>query len=118
MAVERLALGDPAQVAAAVRALAPGAASVTAAVGQIVANVRGHGDAALEAYVERFDGTHGPLRVGADELEAALEALDPQVRAGRPVRCLERIVVRRRRAARANQDVTPGALAADRTAAG
>ena len=82
MAVERFALGDPAEVAARVRALAPAAASVTAAVGQIVANVRAHGDAALEAYVEHFDGRHGPLRVGTEELAAALDGLDPEVRAG------------------------------------
>jgi histidinol dehydrogenase len=82
VAIERFALGDPADVAARVRGLAPGAASVTSAVGQIVANVRAHGDAALEAYIERFDDTSGPLRVGADELATALEALDPDVRAG------------------------------------
>ena len=47
MAVERFALGDPAEAAARVRALAPGAASVTEAVGAIVADVREHGDEAL-----------------------------------------------------------------------
>jgi histidinol dehydrogenase len=82
VAIERFALGDPADVAARVRGLAPGAALVTGAVGQIVANVRAHGDAALEAYVEQFDGTSGPMRVGAEELAGALEALDPDVRAG------------------------------------
>jgi histidinol dehydrogenase len=82
VAVERLALGDPAEVAARVRGLAPAAASVTGAVGQIVANVRAHGDAALEAYVERLDGTDGPLRVAPEELAAALQDLDPAVRAG------------------------------------
>jgi histidinol dehydrogenase len=76
VAVERFALGDPRAVAAQVRALAPSAESVTQAVGQIVANVRGHGDAALEQYVAQFDGVEGPLRIepGGD--------LDPQVRAG------------------------------------
>jgi histidinol dehydrogenase len=77
MAVERLALGDPHEVAAQVRALAPGAASVTDAVARIVADVRDRGDAALREYVERFDGgAGGPLRVdpGGD--------LDPEVRAG------------------------------------
>jgi histidinol dehydrogenase len=76
VAVERLALGDPHEVAAQVRALAPGAASVTEAAASIVADVRARGDAALREYVERFDGGNGPLRVepGGD--------LDPDVRAG------------------------------------
>jgi histidinol dehydrogenase len=76
VAVERFALGDPADVAAQVRALAPGAESVTEAVAAIVANVRARGDAALLEYVRRFDGGEGPLRVeaGGD--------LDPHVRAG------------------------------------
>jgi histidinol dehydrogenase len=82
VAVERFALGDPVQVAARVRALAPGAASVTDAVAGIVADVRARGDAALTEYVERFDGARGPLRVGADELAAALDGLDADVRAG------------------------------------
>lgn len=76
MPVERFALGDPAEVAAQVRALAPGAASVTDAVGAIVADVREHGDAALRRYVERFDGVTGPLRV------EAVGDVDPDVRAG------------------------------------
>jgi histidinol dehydrogenase len=82
VAVERFALGDPAQVAAAVRALAPGAASVTDAVAGIVADVRARGDAALSEYVERFDDVRGPLHVGAEELQQALGELDPDVRAG------------------------------------
>ncbi|HEX7299848.1 MAG TPA: histidinol dehydrogenase [Solirubrobacteraceae bacterium] len=82
MAVERLALGDPAQVAARVRALTPPAASVTDAVATIVADVRANGEAALRRYVERFDDVDGPLRVEDGELTAALDALDPEVRAG------------------------------------
>jgi len=82
VAIERFALGDPAQVAAAVRALAPGPASVADAVAGIVADVRARGDAALSEYVERFDRVAGPLRVGAEELQRALDQLDPQVRAG------------------------------------
>lgn len=76
MALERFALGDPAPVAARVRALAPGAASVSAAVAAIVADVRARGDAALLEYVRRFDGAEGPLRVqpGGE--------LDPDVLAG------------------------------------
>jgi histidinol dehydrogenase len=76
VAIERLALGDPHEVAAQVRSLAPGAESVTKAVAAIVADVRERGDAALVEYVRRFDGGEGPLRVepGGD--------LDPDVRAG------------------------------------
>jgi histidinol dehydrogenase len=82
VAVERFALGDPAQVAAAVRALAPGTATVADAVAGIVADVRARGDAALTEYVERFDDVRGPLRVTADELADALADLDREVRAG------------------------------------
>jgi histidinol dehydrogenase len=75
VAVERLTLGDPAQVAARVRALAPCAASVTDAVAAIVADVRERGDEALTEYVRRFDGVEGPLRVGAGgELDASVRA--------------------------------------------
>jgi histidinol dehydrogenase len=81
--VERLALSDPAADARATHALAPGGATVAEAVREIVAAVREGGDAALRGHVERFDRAGGlPLRVGEDELAAALEALDPDVRAG------------------------------------
>jgi len=76
VAVERFALGDPAEVAARVRSLAPGPASVADAVAAIVADVRARGDGALTEYVRRFDGYEGPLRV-----EAA-GRIDPDVRAG------------------------------------
>ncbi|MEA2254887.1 MAG: histidinol dehydrogenase [Solirubrobacteraceae bacterium] len=82
MAVERLALGDPAQVAAQVRALAPAAESVSAAVAEIVADVRARGDAALSEYVERFDRVEGSLTVPAHELADALAAMAADVRAG------------------------------------
>ena len=65
MAVERFALGDPAEVGGA-RA----GAGTRRCVGdrarsrQIVADVRGHGDAALEAYVERFDDVRRPAARG------------------------------------------------------
>jgi histidinol dehydrogenase len=78
VAVERFALGDPHEVAARVRALAPGPASVTDAVAAIVADVREHGDEALLRYVERFDGVTGPLR--AEPVSA--DTLDPAVRSG------------------------------------
>jgi histidinol dehydrogenase len=76
VAVERFALGDPAEVAARVRSLAPGPASVADAVAAIVADVRERGDEALLRYVERFDGGSGPLRVEAGG------RIDPAVRAG------------------------------------
>jgi histidinol dehydrogenase len=81
--VERLeGEGDPAAVAASVRALAPAAASVSRAVGTIVADVRARGDAALDEHVRRYDRVAGPLEASPEELRAALDTLDPAVRAG------------------------------------
>jgi len=88
MRVERRALqaaaGAPA-LATEVRALAPSAQDVAAAVAEIVAAVREGGDAAVAEYTRRLD-THGAppraLRVAPDELEAALAGTDPAVRAG------------------------------------
>ncbi|MEA2316455.1 MAG: histidinol dehydrogenase [Solirubrobacteraceae bacterium] len=83
MKVERLPVGaDPQATADRVHGLAPGGASVTEAVREIVDDVRARGDAALGEYVARFDRVDGPLRVGRDELRSALEQLDPAVRAG------------------------------------
>ncbi len=82
MALERFALGDPEQVAARVRALAPPTGTVTEAVAAIVDDVRLHGDAALLRYVERFDRVEGVPAVTRSELDAALRGLDPDVRAG------------------------------------
>ncbi|HEU4978066.1 MAG TPA: histidinol dehydrogenase, partial [Solirubrobacteraceae bacterium] len=83
MPLERLrGEGDPAEVAARVRALAPGGASVNRAVATIVADVRSRGDAALDEHVRRYDRVEGPLEVAPEDLRAALEALDPAVRAG------------------------------------
>jgi histidinol dehydrogenase len=73
---------DPAATAAALRALTQAGTSVSGTVAEIVASVRIRGEQALREYVARFDRTDGELRVGADELAAALEALDPDVRAG------------------------------------
>jgi histidinol dehydrogenase len=88
VAVERFALGDPEEVAARVRALAPGAASVADDVAAIVADVRERGDEALLEYVRRFDGAEGPLRADlagtpelAPELRAGLELAIANVRA-------------------------------------
>jgi histidinol dehydrogenase len=81
--VERLhGEGDPAAAAAEVRALAPSGASVSRAVGTIVADVRARGDAALDEHVRRYDRVDGPLEAAPEELRAALGQLDPAVRAG------------------------------------
>jgi histidinol dehydrogenase len=81
--VERLSVGgDPAAAADRVHALAPGAESVTATVREIIDDVREHGDVALRRYVARLDEVEGELRVAPEELSAALDALDPAVRAG------------------------------------
>jgi histidinol dehydrogenase len=75
---------DPAALATELRALAPGGASVATAVGEILAQVRERGDAAVLELTRRHD-TGGaepePLRVSEEELAAALAALDPTVRA-------------------------------------
>jgi histidinol dehydrogenase len=81
--VERFSLGGDADAAAArVHSLAPGTESVTDTVREIVEAVHDDGDGALLRYVERFDAVDGPLAVAPEELEAALAALDPPVRAG------------------------------------
>lgn len=83
MNAERLDVaGDPCAAADAVRALAPAGVSVSGTVGEIVASVRTRGEPALTEYVERFDGVTGPMRVAPHELDEALAALDPGVRAG------------------------------------
>ena len=74
MRVER----DPADL----RALAPAPAALAGDVRDIVEDVRANGDAALERYTAQFDGASPPLRVAAEELGAAREALDGAVAAG------------------------------------
>ena len=57
-------------------------ADVEASVRETLRAVRDGGDAALLALSERFDGVRpDPLRVPAEALDAALEALDPDLRA-------------------------------------
>lgn len=82
-----------------------------AAVAPILEQVRAHGAAALRDLSERFDGvrpTH--LRVPADVVAAAVDALDPAVRAA-----LEETIVRVRRVHAAQRpadftvEVAPGA---------
>jgi len=83
-------IADAAAVAAEVRALVPAGTSVAAEVRAIVEGVREGGDAAVAEYQRRFgDGNPsttaragGPFRVAPDTLAAALDALDPAVRAG------------------------------------
>src|SRR3954469_25756407 len=71
-------VADAAEVAAEVRATVPAAASVADAVAAIVEDVRLRGNAAVAEYEHRFgDGYWG--RVPQHRLDAALEALDPQV---------------------------------------
>jgi histidinol dehydrogenase len=86
MRCERLrAAGEPAVIAAELRALVPAAASVRDAVAEIVAVVRARGDEALREYTRRFDtagAEPAPLRVAEHQLEAAAKGLDPDVRAG------------------------------------
>ena len=79
MRVERLEAEGAAE---ALRALAPGGASVRPAVEDIVQAVRDGGDRALSGFAERFDGQDGPLRVPAERLDAAAAALRSDVRAG------------------------------------
>ncbi|MDT0631717.1 histidinol dehydrogenase [Rubrivirga sp. S365] len=55
--------------------------AVEAAVRAILDDVRGRGDAALLDLTERFDGVRpAPLKATADELDAALDALDAGLR--------------------------------------
>jgi histidinol dehydrogenase len=73
-------------LAAQLRALVPGGASVAADVEEIVRAVRSGGDAALRELVGRLDGYDGPLRVAAGEppageLRAGLEVAIANVRA-------------------------------------
>lgn len=88
MPVERLtvtAAGDARGAAATIRALVPGGSHVAEAVGEIVRGVREGGDDALRDYVRRFDRTEGAgdvrIAVPANELDAAVAALDADLRA-------------------------------------
>ena len=88
----RCTAASAAEVAAGVRQGVRGGVSVADVVRQIVAAVRAGGDRALLEYEERFGGERsgderfargrGALRVGREELDTALAALDPHVRAG------------------------------------
>jgi histidinol dehydrogenase len=84
MRVERfeLARGDsPAELAARIRGIASPPGDVREAVAEIVADVRERGDAAVARWSERF-GSQPPRAASRDELQAALESLDADVRTG------------------------------------
>jgi histidinol dehydrogenase len=89
---------DAAAVAAQVRATVQPPASVADDVAAIIAHVRERGDEALRSYERRF-GDGSPIVAGRDELDGALEALDPDVRAG-----LERAAANVRAVAEAGVD--------------
>ncbi len=83
MLLERHELGAPADLVAEIRALAPQAPSVAAAVAEIIEAVATEGDVAVSRYTARFDADPPPpQRVAPEELGQALAALDPAVRAG------------------------------------
>ena len=75
-------MADAAALAAEVRASIPSGASVAREVREIITAVRAGGDAAVLDLERRFGGGEEPLRVGPDELSAALAELDADVRAG------------------------------------
>jgi histidinol dehydrogenase len=82
--IERLAVSsdDATSIAAHVRGYVPAPASVADRVSGIVESIREGGDHALLEHERRFGGGAGPLRVPDEELRAALDDLDPEVRAG------------------------------------
>jgi histidinol dehydrogenase len=86
--VRRVPLGDIEATAAALHASAEVSDELRRAVGDIVAEVRRSGDAALREFTRRFDGVEigaaghdafGTLRVPPASLTAALEALAPEL---------------------------------------
>ena len=99
MRCERLTLsGDPAETAAAIRALGAGPQSVRDAVSQIIDAVRDGGDPALLDHVRRFDAggvEPKPIRADPDELEAAAVVMDAPVRHAieRAIENLETVMV-------------------------
>jgi histidinol dehydrogenase len=71
-----------AQAAVEIRSRVPPAASVSETVSRILAAVQELGDEAVLEHEARFGGAGGPLRVSAEELEAARAALPADVRRG------------------------------------
>ena len=84
MRCERVrAESDAAATAAALRDLIPSPDSVREPVAEIIAEVRAHGDAALDDYTRRFDtggADPAPIVVDDDDLEAAAAGLAPKIR--------------------------------------
>jgi len=85
--IERLRVGpdgSAAAVAARVRTLVPGGESVREPVAGIIAAIVDGGDAALADHVARLDRATGedalPIRVADADLDAAVAALDPDLR--------------------------------------
>ena len=76
-------VGTAAPIAARVRAMVTAPTAVREVVAGIIASIADAGDDALRMHERRFGGGEGDdLRVPADELAAALDALDPAVRDG------------------------------------
>ncbi len=111
MPCERLRLtGDPGPFAAELRALVPAPASVSAAVSEIIAQVRSGGDRALLGYTARFDTGSTeppPLLVGDDALDGAVDGLDAAVRAGLEL-AIENVGAVARAAVREDREVALG----------
>ncbi|MBV8953154.1 MAG: histidinol dehydrogenase [Solirubrobacterales bacterium] len=86
MRCERIRLtGDPGAAARRLRALVPSPSSVQDAVAEIVAQVRGQGDAAIAGYTRRFDtqdAEPAALRVDLEALASAALGLEPDLAAG------------------------------------
>ena len=96
MRCERLVAGE--RTVDELRALTAGAESVRESVGEIIEQVRAHGDQALLDYTRRFDTAGAdprPLQITNDELDAAASALDPAVRHAleRAIENLEAVLV-------------------------
>ncbi len=84
MRCERLALtGEPGALVTQLRQLVPAAGSVSRPVAEILAAVDSEGDRALERYTSQFDlagRDPKPLRMSEAELDAAAQALTPEIR--------------------------------------
>jgi histidinol dehydrogenase len=91
MRCERFSLDRaPGALVGRLRALIPDGESVASRVSEIVARVRAEGDAAVRHYTSQLDlagGQAKPLRIPEEELDAAEDSLDPDIR-----RALERAI--------------------------
>ncbi|HEU0132407.1 MAG TPA: histidinol dehydrogenase [Mycobacteriales bacterium] len=113
--LRRIDLRAPGSTGALPRAAIDVEAAVEA-VGPVVADVRARGDAAVRDASRRFDGVvPESLRVPAEALRAALDALDPAVRAALE-ECARRarLVHEAQRRADVVVDVGPGARVTER----